>query len=114
MIGIYIIETPETVAAARALRKKLAANDIKVGMRNGAAFISDNNLEDFDTVLALGCEKVAAAYEARNARIQAANDAGVFASTPVATVYRSIDELEAALFSDQQEPKDKPKAKKEK
>lgn len=114
MIGIYIIESPETVEAARVLRKKLMASDIKVGMRNGAVFASDSNLEGFEAVLVLGCEKVAAAYEARNARIKAADDPNDFVSTPVAAVYRSIDELEAAVFPSEPEPKPKSKPKKEK
>lgn len=99
MLLIYFHENPEDTQVAQAVSKTLRLNDISCGLRN-AAFWNAQQFERAEAILAINCEDVAQAYEERNQLIQLAHDRGDiarYAGTPMAEVFRSPDEVFAAL-----------------
>lgn len=104
MLLIYFHENPEDTQVAQDVAKTLRLNDISCGLRN-AAFWNAQQFERAEAILAINCEDVAQAYEERNQLIQLAHDRGDiarYAGTPMAEVFRSPDEVFAAL--EQPEP----------
>lgn len=99
MLLIYFHENPEDTQVAQDVSKTLRLNDISCGLRN-AAFWNAQQFERAEAILAINCEDVAQAYEERNQLIQLAHDRGDiarYAGTPMAEVFRSPDEVFAAL-----------------
>lgn len=99
MLLIYFHENPEDTQVAQDVAKTLRLNDISCGLRN-AAFWNAQQFERAEAILAINCEDVAQAYEERNQLIQLAHDRGDiarYAGTPMAEVFRSPDEVFAAL-----------------
>lgn len=111
MLLIYFHENPEDTQVAQDVSKTLRLNDISCGLRN-AVFWNAQQFERADAILAINCEDVAQAYEERNQLIQLAHDRGDiarYAGTPMAEVFRSPDEVFAALEqSDPEEPVPEP------
>lgn len=107
MLLIYFHENPEDTQVAQDVSKTLRLNDISCGLRN-ATFWNAQQFERAEAILAINCEDVAQAYEERNQLIQLAHDRGDiarYAGTPMAEVFRSQDEVFAALEqSDPEEP----------
>ena len=107
MLLIYFHENVADTEDAKDVAKSLRLQDIPCQLRNAGRW-DKNQFERPDAILAINCDEVADAYEARNGLIRLAQERGdtaMYASTPIVEVFRDIDAVFAAV-----EGEDEPEA----